>query len=143
MELYALKTLHSTEPLGIDQTPYFSWKLKSGEQNTMQTAYQIRVCEEDGALFWDSGRRESEADSFVSYEGKPLLSRSLYHWTVTVWDNHGNETSATSSFETALLQKGDWQARWAASPLPQVKRKKGYGKQAPATYFRKCFTIGK
>lgn len=141
MELYALKTLHMTEPLGIDQTPYFSWKLASDEQNTMQTAYHIRVCEEIGALVWDSGRQESEADSFVSYEGHPLRSRTRYLWTVTIWDNHGNEASADASFETALLQKSDWQAKWAASPLPQVKRKKGYGKQAPTTFFRKHFSV--
>ena len=37
MEITELKTLHMTDPLGIDVTPYFSWKLRSEQPDTVQT----------------------------------------------------------------------------------------------------------
>ena len=143
MKLKALKTKHMVNPLGIDGIPYFSWKLDSDEPGTMQESYQIRVLDETGNVVWDSGERKSEDASFISYEGESLKSATAYTWTVTVRDNHGNVAEASARFETALLSKNDWRAKWVESPLPQVKRKKSHGKQGPATYFHKSFSLSK
>lgn len=143
MTLYDLKTLHMKEPLGIDETPYFSWKLKSAEKDTCQTGYRVVVTDLADSVLWDSGTVSSDADSFVSYEGPALKSGTAYQWTVTVTDNHGNTAAETSCFETALLHTSDWKARWVESPFPEEKRKSGFGNQSPATYFFRSFRLAK
>lgn len=141
MKVKNLKTLHMTNPLGIDVNPYFSWMIESPEQNVMQTAYQIVVKHECGTAVWDTGIIQSDASSFIEYAGDPLVSRSRYEWTVKVWDNKGNAESASAGFETALLVKSDWKAKWAESALPSAERKVGFGNQPPATMFRKGFLL--
>ena len=141
MKLKQLKTLHMSNPLGIDVIPYFSWKMESDEQNVMQTAYQIIVEDETGNEVWNTGKILSDQSAYILYEGKSLLSRTRYIWTVTVWDNHGNEANAFAEFETALLHQFDWKAKWVDSPLPMGKRKEGFGNQLPAAMFRKTFEL--
>ena len=43
MKIVEIKTLNMIAPLGIDTKPYFSWKMESDQQGTMQEAYQIQV----------------------------------------------------------------------------------------------------
>lgn len=52
----SLKTLHMSEPLGIDVKPYFSWVVKSEERNTVQEAYQIVVVDEEKSKFGTVGK---------------------------------------------------------------------------------------
>lgn len=141
MRIKDLKVLHMTNPLGIDENPYFSWKLESEEQNVLQTAYRLTVCNESGAVVWDSGERLSDQTSFVEYEGKPLASATRYEWAVEVKDNKGNCEKAGASFETAFLHQSDWKAQWVEQPFPQEKRKNGFGNQGPATFFCKTFRL--
>ncbi|QNK39091.1 glycoside hydrolase family 78 protein [Caproicibacter fermentans] len=141
MKVKNLKTLHMTNPLGIGLNPYFSWMMESSKKNVMQTAYQIVLKHEDGTAVWDTGKIQSEASSFIEYKGDPLVSRSRYEWTVKVWDNKGNAETASAKFETALLVKTDWKAKWAESALPSAERKIGFGNQPPATMFRKGFSL--
>ena len=103
----SLKTLHMSEPLGIDVKPYFSWVVKSEERNTVQEAYQIVVVDEEKKQVWDSGKVKSDQESFITYCGKSLKSCMKYIWNVEIWDNHGNKASAESFFETAFFHFGD------------------------------------
>ncbi|MFR3589365.1 family 78 glycoside hydrolase catalytic domain [Eisenbergiella massiliensis] len=137
----SLKTLHMSEPLGIDVKPYFSWVVKSEERNTVQEAYQIVVVDEEKKQVWDSGKVKSDQESFITYCGKSLKSCMKYIWNVEIWDNHGNKASAESFFETALLSKNEWKAQWAESPFKRNKAKKGFGNQEPATHFRRKFAL--
>lgn len=142
MKVSEVKVLYMTNPLGIDRTPWFSWKLTEGEENTLQTAYRIRVKEtESGREIWDSGQVEGQKNLYVDYEGEKLKSRTIYSVKVTVWDNHGNQADGHAQFETAFLKKSDWKARWAVSAAYRRKGKKGFGKQQPATMFRKSFSL--
>lgn len=141
MKLYELKTLHMKNPLGINAKPYFSWKLMSKENSIVQTAYQILVVNGQNETIWDSGKVLSDTTSFIPYEGKSLASQTRYTWKVISWDNLGNMATEEAVFETALLDKNDWKAKWVDSPFPQPKRKKGFGKQGPATYFYKKFEL--
>lgn len=141
MKLAKLKTLRMTEPLGIDVTPYFSWILESDTPNTLQASYRLTVAAPDSAPCYDSGVVESDHNAYIPYAGPALHSRTRYTWTVTVTDNHGNEASASSTFETALLGKTDWSAQWVKPAARRKKAKKGFGKQQPATLFRKVFTL--
>ena len=140
MNLYALSVNHRANPLGInsDEQPYFGWKLKSEKPNTMQAAYRLRIYADDTVCF-DSGRVETACNAFVC--GPDLLRpQTFYRWAVTVWDNHGENTTAESSFETSL-SSNEWKADWMRTPRAYVQRKKGFGTQPPATLFRRAFTL--
>ena len=141
MELYDLRVKNIQCALGIDEAPYFSWKMRSEAKNVLQTAYQIDVASESGEVFWNSGRIEKDTSCYVGYEGKPLISRMVYLWTITVWDNHGNKARNSSTFETAFMKKSDWRAKWVETPFIAEKRVKAYGEQPPATMFRQEFTL--
>ena len=97
MRLYDLKTLHMKKCVGIDQNPYFSWKIANDKNDTVQCAYQIQVlCDEE--CLWDTGKVESEKQSFVEYEGIALSSRTEYKWKVTVWNNYNETAEAAMAF---------------------------------------------
>lgn len=104
-----LRVNHLATPLGIDQTPVFSWKISDG-----QSAYQIEVTDDGGEAVWDSGKIDTDTPFGVRYEGSPLQSSHKYNWRVRVWDADGAESpwSDASWFETALLDNSEWQARW-------------------------------
>ncbi len=142
MEVTKLRVLHMEEPLGIDRNPYFSWKLESQQNDTVQSTYHITVREQDSdKIVWDTGVQHGRANAFIPYGGAPLRSKTRYCWEVRVEDNHGGVSDATSYFETAFLNAGDWKADWVESALPIKKRGKGLGKQCPATMFRKSFFV--
>lgn len=140
MKVINLRVMHMKDPLGIDINPYFSWIIESEIHDTIQTAYSIIVKEGD-AVVWDTGKVESSNNCYLVYSGNTLKSRTYYTISVTVWDNYGNEAKEKGSFETALLQKKDWKAQWSESPIRRKKGRPGFGKQPPATLFRKKFFL--
>lgn len=141
MKISEVKVLHMSNPLGIDRNPFFSWKLLSQKENTMQSAYRIVVTEDGGAQVWDSGKKESGENLYIDYAGNRLKSRTLYHVKITVWDNHGDCAEEEAQFETAFMEKTDWEAKWTISAIYRRKGKKGFGKQPPATMFRRAFSL--
>ncbi|QAY65367.1 alpha-L-rhamnosidase [Paenibacillus protaetiae] len=104
--------------LGTDvRKPRFSWQVKSGRRGTMQAAYRLQVAVADTGftdLQWDSGRVEHAGSLHVEYGGRPLQSRTRYVYRVKVWDGFGRESAWSDEewLETALLDAGEWQARW-------------------------------
>ena len=140
MTLYDLKTLHQTTPV-LDETPYFSWKLESSQQNVLQTAYCLSVSLGNSPV-WNSGWVSSRRQAFVDYEGPALQSRARYDWTVTVRDNHGQEASASSFFETGLLEASDWSALWAECSFERPAYNDfGLGESRSPVQFRKSFSL--
>lgn len=119
MKVYDLKTLHLKKAFGIDKTPYFSWKIESEKQNVLQSAYQLIVCEKE-VVMWDSGKVYGRKQSFVEYQGPNLSSATNYWWRVTVWNNQDEIASAEGEFETALLNKEEWIAKWVESTIPRL-----------------------
>ena len=115
-------TVNMTEvPLGIDTSPYFSWKVTSTLANNTQTAYRIQVFSSHQTV-WDSGITESSACTSVSYTGKPLASASTYYVTVTVWDRYGNTAeSKPKEFRTGIFAHDAWQGEWITSPSPTTR----------------------
>lgn len=114
---------HQICPLAIEtKYPRFSWKLKSEEKNTIQTAYQIIVRTYEGKEIWNSGRTDSKQTYEVIYNGRALESAKRYHYQIQVWDNHGNTAiSESKRFETAYFGSNDWKADWIEpDPLPQL-----------------------
>ena len=116
MMCFDLKCEGMERPACIDvEKPLFSWKLWSGRENVVQTAYRIRVAQNanglEGKEMWDSGKTESDTSTGVCYGGPPLGSCTEYVWTVTVWDNYGNMDVVRSFFGTGL-REDDWRANW-------------------------------
>lgn len=104
--LTALKTEYRDRPIGIDVlTPRFSWQMNAvdGVKGLMQSAYRLRVSNENGQLVWDSGKQQTDKALHIEYDGQPLSPRTDYIWELTVWDDQGNKSRARSSFETGLL----------------------------------------
>jgi alpha-L-rhamnosidase len=101
-----LRVEHLEHPLGTtDRMPRLSWRLPPGA--SAQEAYQIEV---DGAA---PPRVASSASVLVPWPAESLGSRQSVRWRVKVWTDLGeSEWSATSTFETGLLEPGDWSARW-------------------------------
>ena len=116
-----LRVEYLTNPLGIDaERPRLSWRITSGERNTVQAAYQIQVTRNE-RLIWDSGRTAGDSSVFVEYGGPALESRRRYGWRVRVWDAQGRVSpwSAPAWWEVGLLQSSDWAAAWiGAAPSP-------------------------
>ena len=142
MKIKELKVLNMTEPCGIGDSPYFSWIIESDRQDTVQTVYSL-VVKSSNSVVWDTGKVECSKNSFIPYKGKMLKSRCRYSVQITIWDNYGNEASAETWFETALLHPYDWTARWVESSIHRKRSRSGFGKQEPATMFRKSFLIHK
>ncbi len=143
MELYALKTEHLENPIGIDAVqPRFSWKIRNAGQGAAQSTYRIRVREQDtGDLLWDSGTVADSESRFIRYGGVELLSRMRCVWTVevTVLDSKGEQETARSGeacFEMGLLSPTDWHG-----VLIEPEKEVNSDGRMPAPYLRRRFTV--
>jgi len=112
--LQQLRCEYKTDPLGIGvRRPRLSWVLASTRRGVAQSAYQIRVVDEQGEL-WDSGKVSSGQSIHVPYGGSALRSGQRCTWQVRIWDEMGrpSDWSEPAHWEMGLLQVGDWQADW-------------------------------
>lgn len=130
MKAIQLKTEHMANPMGIGiPNPILSWVCEGG---VTQTAYQI-VAKSGGAIVWDSGKIESSQMS-VRYGGSPAKAREQIEWSVTLWDENGENGEETSaSFEMGLTD-GSWKAIWIDPELPHEETQR-----QPSSVLRKVF----
>lgn len=142
LKIYDVKILHLTEPMGIDDMPYFSWKLSSDNNEVMQTSYAIKITEESDfdKVVWDTGKIFSDRNTFIEYTGKVLKPKTSYRVSVKVTDNQEEEACAETFFETGFLDSG-WSGKWIRTMRRPKKRKKGFGRQVPAVWFRKSINL--
>ena len=95
---------HETVGIDVDELRVF-WALNSEDEDASQTGYRVVVSSNNGGdhIVWDTGRVASDAQRGILI--KPFTgfaSTTLYHWTVTVWDQHGNSvSSAVNEFYTS------------------------------------------
>jgi len=112
----ALKVNETSNPIGIDTNPVFSWRNSANGYGKSQSAYRITVSTSDAgeAYVWDSGKVESSVNYSVGYSGDTKLkSASTYYWKVTVWDNSGDSvTSNAAVFKTGMFSDTDWKGDW-------------------------------
>lgn len=120
-----LKTEYTANLLGTDiQKPRFFWQLDADYRGCLQSAYQVVVQRLDAQgnpveQVWDSGKVEATNGLGVTYEGKELQAETAYAFTVTVWNEAGEQAEETSAFETGLLDTacvdGVPSAAWAGA----------------------------
>ena len=116
--LVGLKTEYQETPLGIDvKTPVFSWQMKAGEnlRGQKQTIYQVLVKDEAGITAWNSGKHTDPNSVGISYKGQALKAATKYAWSVTVWNQDGKSTTASSWFETGLLNPDANLSAWSGA----------------------------
>ncbi|MFA5326768.1 MAG: family 78 glycoside hydrolase catalytic domain [Prolixibacteraceae bacterium] len=126
-------------PIGIDAaTPRLHWQMQDNRQGAHQTAYRVIVGTDSAKVtggkgdMWDSEKILGD-QMLVFYSGKALLPFTKYFWMVTLWnqDDQKSEVSKVASFETGMMQTGNWKGEWI-SDSEDVNLK-------PAPYFRKPF----
>jgi len=101
-------------PCGIvEKQPRFSWQLNSETRGQYQTAYEIKVFNENG-IEWSSGKVNSDQTVLIPYTGSILKSCTKYFWKVRVWDKNNklSKWSETNRFQMGLLSNSEWQAKW-------------------------------
>ena len=111
-EIYDLRVNDLVAPLGIDENPSFSWKMKSDAIGAAQTAYAITVSDGETAV-WNSGWVEDSDSTNIPYAGDSLEASTAYTVTVKVKDQNGRETAPVeTTFETGLMDEGFGDAQW-------------------------------
>ncbi|MBD3243951.1 MAG: Bacterial alpha-L-rhamnosidase [Chitinivibrionales bacterium] len=134
-----MRVEYEENPLGIDERcPRFFWAMADSRRGARQTAYQIQVTSDSGAV-WDSGMVRSDESIQIPYGGKPLKPRTRYRWRVRLWDMDRSETpwSDYTWFETGLMDTARWGARWIEAARPDR------GSLIPAAYLRRTFALDK
>jgi alpha-L-rhamnosidase len=134
---------HKVNPIGIDsKQPRFSWKIEATANNTLQTAYSVRVATDNkfssSKIVWQSGKVESDESILLPYNGADLKSGQRYFWQVKIWDNHGTESKwgSVAYFEMGLLSQSDWKAKW-------IEMEGDTMRYSPAPHFRKEISLPK
>lgn len=111
--LQGLMTEATVTPLGIDEKkPAFTWQMSARERGYQQVAYQIVVTDAQGTVAWDSKKITSPFSLNIPYAGNPLQPTTRYTWKVTVWDQKGAQASASSWFETGLMNADPNLSAW-------------------------------
>ncbi len=104
--LQKLQTNYLTTPLGLDEAkPQFSWQMQANDaaKDYKQVAYQIQLTDENQQSIWNTQKIASDLSHGIQYNGPDLQPTTRYTWKLTVWDNHNQEVSTTSWFETGLM----------------------------------------
>ena len=133
---------HQENPLGLDRTPRFGWKMRSDTRGDAQTAYRITVSTDARRAqagqgdVWDSGQTAGDENVSVAYAGPPLQPRTRYYWCVTAWNRAGEAAvSRPAFFETGKLNEA-WRARWITAPFLKMDKT-----DTGAPYLRRTFPL--
>jgi alpha-L-rhamnosidase len=131
-----LRAEYRDDALGIaTPTPRLSWMVDTNEAGWRQQAYEVALCDPDGAVF-DSQHVTSHDSVLIPWPFRPLTSRERVN--VRVRTTGPNDiTSAWSeslSIEVGLLEHGDWHA------VPVTAHLEGIEQERPLR-FRRRFTV--
>ncbi|MBS5660788.1 MAG: family 78 glycoside hydrolase catalytic domain [Clostridiales bacterium] len=134
---------HMKNPIGMDDVPYFSYKLVDNGSDEKLTAYQIIV--DDGTMImWNSGRVPKDKQLLIKYDGKSLKPQTRYFWRVLAWNNHGEcSESQQAYFETGLMQPFQWEAKWITADPQGIMVGNKTGSHTTAPYMRREFSVSK
>ena len=146
-----LRTEQLKNPAGIDvRQPRLSWRIESDEQNVIQTAYHILVASSPELLeqgkgdIWDSGKIESDASQWITYQGKTLKCNAPYYWRVKIDTNKGaTNWSAPAFWTTGLFNEADWQGQWIGLDRAAPGDSETQWSRLAARYLRKEFAVKK
>ena len=136
-----LTTEHLSNPIGIDaEHPRFSWHIDDPGKTSQPVSYTLLVGTDSTAITrGEAGQwqHQGQDDSAIHvYAGKPLKPFTKYFCQVRLATGKGQTlTSPVASFETGMMQQGNWQGSWIGDTR-DIRLK-------PAAYFRKGFNLDK
>lgn len=110
-DLANLKVEYQKAPLGVEvMKPRFSWQMVAddNQRGWKQTAYEIIVTDEKGKQVWNSGVVKSDNALNIAYMGEPLSPTTRYVWSLYVWNQKKEKMAASSSFETGLVMRENY-----------------------------------
>ena len=140
VEVNTLRCEYTKNPIAIDESqPRFTWQLQSNIDNVLQHAYEISIASSPELLeqgkpdIWQSEKTKSDMQRSSLNSSDKLESFQKYYWNVKIWTNLSSEPaiSETAWFETAMMSKNDWSAKWITDSNNQDFE--------PAPLFRKVF----
>lgn len=108
-------------PLAVSRArPHFSWAFRNEERDSRQEWFRIRVVRRvpggDDVEMWDSGRRHSDQQLAIPYDGAALPTASAFEWTLWAGLTRGRLVERRSTFETGP-EPADWtHAAWITAP---------------------------
>lgn len=130
-------------PIGIDDIPYFSYRLEAENFDETLKAYQLIVREGDHVV-WDSGRVNEDKQILIKYGGEELKPQTKYCWSVSVWNQKGEKSDGESAFfETGRMKPFGWEAKWITSDPKNVDIGNERRPSSTAPYMRKEFVVDK
>lgn len=120
--IYETTCDYRKNPIGIDKSPFFSWKIYSENRGFKQSSYHILVSDSEDALasnrgnIWDSKEVKSLQSVNVPFGKTKLESGKTYFWKVRCKSGKSwSPWSDAATFTTGLLTKEDWSnAQWIA-----------------------------
>lgn len=116
--VYGLRTDRLVEPAHLGASPVFSWKIAADRRGARQCAYRVRVADETGRTFWDSGEVDGQETLAIPYRGEVLTECSRYRWRVEVRDETGAWTkSDDATFMTGFLRDDFWKGSEWITPV--------------------------
>lgn len=128
-QIVDLTTNDRDNPIGLDESVYFSWKMQASEEGQKQSAYQIFVSTnlkklEKGSYVWNSGKIISGESVAIPYDGLELEPEKEYVWKVKVWDKEQKVAeSSVATFEMGKMSDV-WEAtEWITFGDEEEKRK--------------------
>lgn len=107
-----LRCCNIKSPQGIEQ-PSLGWKISSSGQTAWEVMISTSPRVSSGNV-WKSGKVEGDAQFGIVPSGAQLKSSTTYYWKVRLWDSEGKagSWSKAASFQTGILNEGDWQGCW-------------------------------
>lgn len=119
MRIYDFRIEYRKNPRGMSvRIPRFSWKIEADKENTVQSAYTIRVSCGNRAV-WDSGRVVSCQSVLIPYGGEELQPEKRYDVKLTIEDNYGSRCEADTWFETGIFDAEAFKARMITHDFPE------------------------
>ena len=93
---------------------------------------------------WDSGKIESDASQWITYQGKTLKRNASYYWKVKIDTNKGaTNWSAPAFWTTGLFNEANWQGQWIGLDRAAPGDSETQWSRLAARYLRKEFAVKK
>lgn len=112
----------------------FGWQMESSKNNVFQETYELNIYNSNKELIKTTGKVEDNSNKNIYIQIEQLESNAEYYWDVIVSNNYDEiAKSSLNKFETTLLDKSDWKAKWIEADILSVSKKEEFD-------FRKIFS---